>query len=183
MSQTDPFHLDDVVVLLERTPASLNNLLAGLPQLWINATEGNNSWSPYEVICHLITGEYTNWLPRVQHILANDKRPFEPFDRTPWPDEHHNKNAVELLALFAQIRHQNIATLKRLSLSNADMSRTGQHPEFGEVTLGQLLATWVVHDLNHIGQIVGTMAKVYTNAVGPWQAYLSILQAGGSSED
>jgi hypothetical protein len=183
MEQANPLRLDDVLALLERTPASLGFLLAGLPQLWLNMTDGHDTWSPYQVISHLINGEHTNWLPRVQHILANEKRSFEPFDRVPWPNEHHASSADELLARFAQLRQENIATLKRLNLSKADMNRTGQHPEFGEVTLGQLLATWAVHDLNHIGQIVGTMARVYTNAVGPWKAYLPILQAGEWSEE
>lgn len=182
MNQADPFRLADVLVLLERTPASLNSLLIGLPHVWLNATDGPGTWSPYQVITHLINGEYTNWLPRVHRILANDTQPFEPFDRTPSLQEQNAPSADELLARFAELRQESIATLIRLNLSQVDMNRTGQHPEFGTVTLQQLLATWAVHDLNHIGQIVGTVARVYTDAVGPWKAYLPILQASGWSE-
>lgn len=183
MDHADQFRLDDVLALLERTPASLNALLARVPQEWLDATDGPDTWSPYQVIAHLIAGEATNWLPRVHHILTNDTRPFKPFDRTPWVHEHATPGADELLARFAELRHQNIATLTRLNLSQTDMRRTGQHPEFGTVTLGQLLATWAVHDLNHIGQIVGTVARRYTHAVGPWKAYLPILQGSGWSEE
>ena len=120
MDQANPFHLDDVLALLERTPASLSALLAGLPQLWLNTNDSDGTWSPSQVISHLINGEHTNWLPRVQHILANEKRSFEPFDRTPWTHEGHAPSADALLARFAQLRQENIATLKRLNLSNAD---------------------------------------------------------------
>jgi uncharacterized damage-inducible protein DinB len=142
----------------------------------VRATDGDGAWSPYNVIGHLIDGERTNWIPRARHILVGATRPFEPFDRTAHFTESQGASVDELLATFAELRRENIAALARMKLTNTDLRRTGQHPEFGDVTLGQLLATWVVHDLNHIGQIVQTMAKVYTTAVGPWRAYLLILQ-------
>jgi hypothetical protein len=174
--QPDGFNLDDAVAILERTPASLSALLAGLPERWVRATHGDGIWSPYDVIDHLIQGERTNWLVRARHILAGEQRPFDPFDRMAPASERQSKRVDELLATFAELRRENVAALMGLHLTSADLSRTGQHPEFGEVRLGQLLATWVVHDLNHIGQIVQTMAKVYAEAVGPWSAYLGILQ-------
>jgi len=172
----DGFKLDDAVAILERTPASLSALLMGLSEEWVRATTGDDKWSPYDVIGHLIDGERTNWIPRARHILAGETRPFEPFDRTAHLTERQDNRIDELLATFAELRRANVAALRGMNLTNVDLRRTGQHPEFGQVTLRQLLATWVVHDLNHIGQIVETLAKVYTTAVGPWSAYLLILQ-------
>ncbi len=175
MNQNNP-NLKDIVAILERTPASLTALLAGLPDVWITATEGDNTWSPYDVIGHLIHGERTDWIPRARHILAGETRPFPPFDRTAQFTESHSANLSELLATFEALRQDSIATLVSMNLTNEDLRRTGQHPEFGAVTLGQLLATWVVHDLDHISQIARTMAKVYAETVGPWKTYLSILR-------
>jgi hypothetical protein len=172
----DAFHLDEAVAILERTPASLRALLAGLPERWVRATEGDGTWSPYDVIGHLIHGERTDWIPRARHILAGERRPFEPFDRTAQFRASEGKSLGELLATFAELRRESLAALSGMNLTSADLGRTGQHPELGEVTLGQLLATWVVHDLDHVAQIARTMAKVYAGAVGPWSAYLSILQ-------
>jgi hypothetical protein len=174
--QHDEFNLDDAIAILQRTPASLSALLAGLPEQWVMATEDDGAWSPYDVIGHLIQGERTNWMPRARHILAGERRPFEPFDRTPESTGSQGTSVDELLATFAGLRRENIAALVGMNLTSADLSRTGQHPELGEVRLGQLLATWVVHDLNHLGQIVKTMAKVYADAVGPWSVYLAILE-------
>jgi uncharacterized damage-inducible protein DinB len=171
----DEFNLEDAVVILARTPASLTGLLAGLPEPWVRMTEGDGEWSPYDVIGHLVHGERTDWLPRVRHILAGEQQPFAPFDRTAQFTESQGKSIGELLTTFAELRRENIAAVVSMKLTAADLSRTGQHPELGEVRLGQLLATWVVHDLNHLGQIVQTMARRYTHAVGPWRAYLSIL--------
>jgi hypothetical protein len=172
----DEFDLDEVIAVLERTPASLSTLLAHLPGRWLRATEGEGTWSPHEVLVHLIHGERTNWIPRARHILAGESRPFDPFDRTVQFTANKGKGVGELLATFAELRRENVAALMGLNLTSADLGRTGQHPELGEVSLRQLLATWVVHDLDHIGQIVRTMAKVYADAIGPWNAYLSILR-------
>jgi len=173
----DVFDLDEAVAVLERTPASLSGLLAGAPERWVRATEGADEWSPYAVIIHLIHGEQTNWIPRARHILAGETRPFDPFDRTGLFAASQGAGVDELLATFARLRRENIAALAGMRLTGADLARIGLHPEFGEVRLGQLLATWVVHDLNHLAQIVRTMAKVYAAAIGPWSAYLPIVHA------
>ncbi|SRR6266496_426928 len=170
------FNLKDAVAVLERTPASLYALLNGLTNALTRATEGEGTWSPYDVIGHLIHGERTDWIPRAQHILAGDKRPFESFDRTAQFVESQGKGLAELLATFADLRRENVAVLTGMNLTAGDLERKGLHPELGEVTLRQLLATWVVHDLDHVAQIARTMAKAYGEATGPWTAYLSILR-------
>jgi hypothetical protein len=171
----DRFKLGEAVAILERTPASLGALLSGLPDTWTQATEGESTWSPYDVIGHLIHGERTDWIPRVRHILAGDTRPFDPVNRTAMFTASQGKSLAELLATFAELRQVSLAALKELNLTAADLDRTGQHPAFGTVTLGELLATWAVHDLDHVCQIARTMAKVYAEAVGPWEAYLGVL--------
>jgi uncharacterized damage-inducible protein DinB len=168
--------LEDLVAVLERTPASLAALLEGLPDAWTTATEGGQTWSPYDVIGHLIHGERVNWMPRARHILAGEARPFEPFDRTAQLTQGRGEPLPALLRTFASLRRENLAALAALNLTQADLERTGQHPDLGTVTLAQLLATWTVHDLDHLGQIARTMAKVGAQAVGPWANYLSILK-------
>lgn len=168
--------MDDAVALLERTPASLAALLAGLPDTWIRATEGEGTWSPYDVIGHLIHGERADWIPRARLILAGQMRPFEPFDREAQFVESRDKSLAELLATFGALRRESLAALRGMKLTDADLDRQGLHPELGVVTLGQILATWVVHDMDHVTQIARTMAKVYTEATGPWIAYLSVLR-------
>ena len=172
----DELDLDYAVAILERTPASLKALLAGLPETWVSTTEGDGTWSPYDVIGHLIHGERTDWLPRIRHILASETGPFEPFDRTAQFTESQGKSLGELLAIFADLRRENVAALLGMKLTGGDLGRKGLHPELGEVMLGQLLATWVVHDLDHVAQIARTMAKAYREATGPWSVYLSILR-------
>jgi uncharacterized damage-inducible protein DinB len=169
-------HVKDAVVILERTPSVVNALLDGVPDIWARATEGEGTWSPYDVVGHLVHGERTDWMPRARHILAGESRPFEPFDRMAQFTENEGKSLGELLTTFTELRARNVAGLLEMNLGERDLKRTGQHPDFGQVTLSQLLATWVVHDLDHVAQITRTMAKVYTDAVGPWQAYLSILR-------
>ncbi len=168
--------LDDALAVLKRTPASLRSLLDGLSETWIRATEGDGTWSPYDVIGHLIHAERTDWIPRARQILAGDKRPFKPFDPTGQFTWSQGKSLDELLSTFDDLRRENIAALVAMELKYDDLGRPGVHPELGDVTLGQLLATWVVHDLDHIAQVVRTMAKVYTKTTGPWQVYLSILR-------
>lgn len=172
----EEFHLADAVALLERTPLLLAAWLEGLPETWSRATEGEGTWSPYDVIGHLIHGERTDWIPRARHILSGDPRPFEAFDRTAMFRESEGKSLPELLSIFADLRRANLAALGEMNLDSADLRRKGLHPNLGEVTLGQLLATWVVHDLDHVAQIARTMAKVYSTATGPWVEYLSILK-------
>ncbi|WP_243318939.1 DinB family protein [Geothrix paludis] len=168
--------LDELVAVLERTPASLAKLLEGLPETWVTATEGDNTWSPYDVLGHLIHGERVNWIPRARHILAGETRPFDPFDRTAQFNQSQGKPLSELLTTFESLRRDNVSVLLEMNLTNADLDRVGLHPELGNVTLAQLLATWAVHDLDHLGQIARTMAKVCASAVGPWANYLSILK-------
>jgi hypothetical protein len=172
----DQIRLDDAVAILERTPASLSALLAGLPEKWVLATEGDDTWSPYDVMGHLIHGERTDWIPRARHIMVGDSRPFESFDRTAQFTGSRDQSLGELLVTFAELRQENLARLLEMNVTNEDLDRRGLHPELGGVTLGQLMATWVVHDLDHVCQIARTMAKVYSEATGPWSAYLSILR-------
>ena len=171
----EELRLNEAAAILERTPASLGALLDGLPATWVRATEGEDTWSPYDVIGHLIHGELTDWIPRARHIMAGETRPFEPFDRTAQFKESVGRSLSELLSDFANLRRESLAALAAMNLTDEDLSRKGLHPSLGEVTLGQLLAAWVVHDLDHVAQIARTMAKVYAEATGPWSAYLSVL--------
>src|SRR5215207_6343620 len=168
--------IKDAVAVLERTPAVVGGLLDGAPETWARATEGEGTWSPYDVVGHLVHGERTDWVPRARHILSGDPSPFAPFDREAQFKEGAGKSLGELLATFSELRARNLSELRAMHLGGGDLSRTGRHPELGEVTLGQLLATWVVHDLDHVAQIARTMARAYAGAVGPWSAYLSILR-------
>lgn len=162
--------------VLRRTPSVVRDLLADLPASWTGAVEGPNTWSPFDVVGHLIHGERADWMPRVEHLLRHgDAVPFPPFDREAMFDESRGKALGELLDTFARLRTESLERLAALSLTDADLSRRGRHPEFGVVTLGQHLSTWVAHDLGHVSQIVRVMARQYTDAVGPWKAYLSIL--------
>jgi len=171
----EELRLNEAAAILERTPASLGALLDGLPATWVRATEGEDTWSPYDVIGHLIHGELTDWIPRARHIMAGETRPFEPFDRTAQFKESMGRSLSELLSDFANLRRESLAALASMNLTDEDLGRKGLHPSLGEVTLGQLLAAWVVHDLDHVAQIARTLAKVYAEATGPWSAYLSIL--------
>jgi hypothetical protein len=140
------------------------------------ANEGRETWSPFDIVGHLIHGERTDWIPRVELLLAHgESRPFTPFDRFAQFRDSRGKSLPELLDTFSELRHSNLARLESLHLKTADLERRGLHPELGAVTLGQLLATWVAHDLNHVGQIARVMGRQYTEAVGPWLEYLPML--------
>ena len=170
------FNLEEALELLARTPAVLNPLLNSLSDNWTNKNEGLDTWSPYDVIGHLVNAEKTNWLPRAKLILdEGESRPFEPFDRFAMFETSQGKTLQSLLEEFARLREQNLQTLRQFKLTENDFEKVGHHPDLGEVTLKELLATWVVHDLSHLRQIVRTMAKHYETEVGPWKAYLSIL--------
>lgn len=170
------FTLDDVFALLPRTPHVLRALVGDLPERWTTVTEGSGTWSPYDVLGHLIHGERTDWIPRAEHILQHgDTVPFPPFDREAMFAESSGTTVADLLDTFDAERTRSLARLRELSLTVADLGRPGLHPVFGQVTLGQHLSTWVVHDLTHVNQISRTIAAQYTDAVGPWRAYLSIL--------
>jgi len=169
-------NVEEAVAVLARTPQGLRALLEGVGDPWLDAREGENTFSPRDVMGHLITGEETDWIPRLRIILEHgETRPFTPFDRFAFKDRYGARPMAELLDTFAQLRRQNLAALEEVRLSPADLERPGRHPELGAVTLGQLLATWAAHDLGHVSQIVRVMAKRYTADVGPWRAYLRIL--------
>lgn len=173
------FRFADALPILGRTPNVLRELLSGLPAAWTGATEGAGSWSPYDVVGHLIHGERTDWLPRVEHLLRHGEAvPFPSFDREAMFAASQGRSLAELLDTFARLRGESLARLAALGLSDADLARRGLHPELGVVTLGQHLATWVAHDLGHLGQIVRVMARQYSATVGPWRKYLSILGPG-----
>ena len=162
--------------ILERTPHTLRAMLAGLSPAWSDATEGPDTWSPYVVVGHLIHGERTDWIPRAQLILAQgaDRR-FTPFDRFAQFQESQGKSLIALLDEFERLRAGNLNTLAGWQLSEQQLSLEGEHPEFGVVTLRQLLATWVAHDLSHVAQLGRVMARQYRDAVGPWRAYLPVM--------
>lgn len=173
---TTDFALPDAMAVLERTPATLRALLAGLPESWTTCNEGPDTFSAFDNVGHLVHGERADWIPRARIILAQggDRR-FEPYDRFAQVRESAGKTLATLLDEFTQLRAQNIALLRSWDLSDAELSLEGMHPNFGAVTLRQLLATWVAHDLGHLAQIARVMAKRYRTAVGPWREYLPIL--------
>jgi uncharacterized damage-inducible protein DinB len=170
------FQLDHAREILRRTPATLNSLLRHLPEEWVRSNEGAESWSPFEVVGHLIHAEESDWIPRARIILEyGETRAFEPFDRFAMFEKSRGKKLEDLLDRFELLRAENLKELDGMNLSQEMLAKQGMHPELGLVTLSQLLSTWVVHDLGHIGQIVRVMAKQYKEAVGAWQAYLPVL--------
>lgn len=171
------FDLNEAMAVLERTPAVLQTWLNGLPEAWTTSNEGADTWSAFDVLGHLVHGERADWIPRARLILEHgETRPFEPFDRLAQFNESAGKTLPELLAEFAALRTEGLQTLRAWQLTATDLDKTGTHPAFGQVTLRALLATWVAHDLDHVAQIARVMAKQYTTEVGPWSAYLRILQ-------
>ncbi len=179
-TQTDrtrrPFVMNEAVAILTRTPATLDALLRGLPDGWVAAHEGGDTWSPFDVIGHLIHGERTDWVPRARIIMQQgERRPFDKFNRVAQFAESKGRALASLLDEFAALRRENLRELEALRLTDADLDRRGRHPELGVVTLRQLLATWVAHDLDHVMQISRVLAKQYSDEVGPWRAYLRII--------
>lgn len=147
-----------------------------MPEAWTTRNEGPDTWSAYDIVGHLIHGERTDWIPRTELLLAHgESRTFTPFDRFAQFKDSRGKSLHELVDSFGKLRAQNVDHLESLGLTPADLERRGRHPELGTVTLGQLLATWVAHDLNHLGQIARVMGRQYSHAVGPWLAYLPLL--------
>ena len=170
------FNLDKAFEVLERTPQVLSLLLEGLSKEWTDSNEGGASWSPYDIIGHLIHGELTDWVPRTQIILNKEvNSQFEPFDRFAQEKNSKGKSLTQLLEEFNKLRKENIKKLRDFSISKEQLDWVGFHPEFGKVTLRQLLATWVAHDLSHLAQISRVMAKQYKEETGPWTNYLPIL--------
>src|SRR5262249_49506938 len=177
------FALDDAIALLQRTPSTLTTLLRDLPDAWTRANEGDATFSPYDVVGHLIHGERTDWMVRARIILEQgESRPFDRYDRFAQAKESAGKSRGELLEELARLRWQTPAALRDLNLQEADLDRRGTHPILGTVTLGQLLATWVVHDLTHLHQIARTMASQYREEVGPWHVFLGVLRCQGHSD-
>lgn len=168
--------LGDVKEILVRTPATLNSLLRNLPDEWIQSNEGPETWSPFDVVGHLVHAEEADWIPRARIILEEGETgTFKPFDRFAMFEKSRGKSLSELLETFEALRKENLTSLEQMNLTREMLEKRGTHPEFGLVTLSQLLSTWAVHDLGHIGQIVRVMAKQYGEAVGPWRAYLPVL--------
>jgi DinB superfamily len=182
MASLTEFNLDQAVAVLTRTPATLNSLLRGLPDIWGRCNEGKDTWNAFDIVGHLVVGERTDWIPRVRIILENgEARPFDPFDRFAQVKESGGKSLEKLLDDFALLRRENLASLQALILGPEDFSRRGRHLALGVVTLSELLATWAVHDLTHLHQLSRVMAHQYRDAVGPWRAYLGVLHCAGHS--
>ena len=171
------FELERAREILERTPATLRAMLAGLPDEWVTATVGPDTWSPRDVLAHLIHCEEVDWMPRAHIILQHGEEfVFEPFDRFGFDNYATGKSTEELLTEFEALRIRNLDALEDLDLTDEQLALRGTHPEFGQVTMAQLIATWATHDLAHMVQIARTMAKQHDAAVGPWKKYLSVLQ-------
>jgi hypothetical protein len=170
------FLMEDGIAILSRTPSTLDALLRGLPDGWIAANEGGDTWSPFDVVGHLIHGERTDWMPRVKIILEHgESRAFDTFNRLAQMAESQGRTLASLLDEFAALREANLRELASLQLTDADLDRRGRHPQLGVVTIRQLLATWVAHDLDHVMQVSRVLARQYAEEVGPWRAYLRII--------
>ena len=170
------FQLDDALSILSRTPAAIDAMVRGLPEAWLKANEGPETWSPFDVVGHLVAGERTDWIPRLRLILEKgDQQAFEPFNRVAMFEESKGKTIAELLDTFATLRAQNLETVRALQLEPKDMTRPGKHPSLGPVKLEQLLATWVTHDMTHLAQISRVIAKQFKEEVGPWREYIGVL--------
>jgi hypothetical protein len=171
------FEIENAVAILSATPGTLRALLGGLSDSWTSSSGNSDSWQAFDVVGHLIHGEETDWIPRARIILEQgENRTFVPFDRFAQFDNSKGKSLSDLLAEFEEARAKSLSELRSWNLTDEQLELKGMHPELGEVTLGQLLATWVVHDLNHIRQIATSMACRYDTEVGPWKEYLSILK-------
>ena len=182
MGNLTDFSLTEATAVLTRTPATVDAMLRGLPGKWVRCNEGKDTWSAFDIVGHLIVGERTDWMPRVRIILqSGEARPFDPFDRFAQVKESQGKSLEQLLDDFARLRSENLTALRELNLQQGDFTRRGRHPALGVVTLSELLATWAVHDLTHLHQLSRVMAQQYRDAVGPWSAYLGVLQCAGHS--
>ena len=171
------FSIHQSIEILERTPVVLQHLLENLSAEWTVNNEGGDTWSAYDVLGHLIHGDKTDWLPRAELVLSeNVEKRFQPFDRFAQFENSKGKTLKQLLHDFEEVRNTSIERLKSLNITERDLEKTAVHPTFGEVTLSQLLSTWIVHDLDHISQIARVMAKQYKNEVGPWIEFLKILK-------
>ena len=172
------FNLNRSLEILSSTPAVLEQLLSGLSDEWLYSNEGENTWSPHTVIGHLIYADETNWIARARKILSDVDNRFEPFNRVAQFELYNDKNIRDLLTKFSEVRKNSLKELSTIDINEKTLSRKGIHPDFGEVTLSQLLATWTVHDLDHLNQISRVLAKQYNEAVGPWKGFLGVLKRG-----
>ncbi len=171
------YRLDQAIEVLSRTPAVLRNMLGGLSEPWIVNNYGEETFSPFDVVGHLIHGERTDWIPRARIILEHDEsRPFESFDRYAQYEDSKGKTIDELLDTFETLRRENVAALQAMNLTAEQLALRGTHPELGAVTLQEMLATWVVHDLNHIHQIAKCMAFQYHDNLGPWREWATVIK-------
>jgi hypothetical protein len=167
--------LDETTELLARTPRVLHELLDGLPQAWLEGRDTPGGWQPRDVVGHLISAELDDWIPRAEIIMEHGgDRPFEPFDRVAHVERDRDVAMAALLARFAELRAAKLARLREL-VTDADLDRIGRHPTLGEVTMRQLLATWAVHDLDHVAQVFAALSASQDASVGPWKEYLGIL--------
>lgn len=169
------FDLDKSIEILQNTPSVLESLLQGLSNEWLYSNEGPDTWSPFDIVGHLVHAEHTDWMERMDIILNKEDKHFKPFDRFAQFTESKDKSISELLAEFRTLREKNMKSVKDLNIPEEKFDEIGIHPVFGEVTLRELLSTWVVHDLNHIAQITRAMAKQYKDETGPWVEFLPIL--------
>ena len=169
------FSIDKALEVLRQTPNTIQSLLENLSDEWIFSNEGPKTWSTFDIVGHLIHGEKTDWIPRLNIILYEENKHFVPFDRFAQFEDSKSKSLQDLLHEFSSLRNENLIYLSSLSLSDTQLKMTGIHPELGTVTAKQLLSTWAVHDLSHIAQITRVLAKQYKNEVGPWTQYISIL--------
>ena len=175
-------NLPHTISLLSRTPAALDALLRDLPEMWTIRNEGENTWSAFDILGHLIHGELTDWMPRARMVLQfGQSQTFEPFDRHAHERDSAGKSMDQLLDEFARLRAKNLDELRAMNLRREDLEMSGRHPALGVVTLSQLLAAWAVHDLTHLHQISRVMAHQYREAAGPWNKYLGVLHCSGHS--
>lgn len=171
------YQLDQAIEVLERTPKVMQTLLSGISKEWSSQNEGPDTWSPYDVVGHLVHGEKTDWMPRLEIVLGTSERTtFEPYDRFAQFEMSKGKSLVTLLSEFETLRKENLNTLRSKNLSEKDLTRTAIHPSLGTITLKNMLAAWVVHDLGHIAQVSRVMAKQYKEEIGPWTKYLTIVK-------
>jgi DinB superfamily len=182
MANATEFSLPEAGAVLQRTPAVLDAQLRGLSDFWVRSNESLGTWSPYDIVGHLIYAERVDWMPRIHTILKfGASRPFDLFDRFAQLNESQGKSLEDLLDEFARLRSENLVHLEALDLKNEDFSRRGLHPSLGIVTLSHLLSTWATHDLNHLHQLTRVMASQYREAVGPWNIYLGVFKCNGHS--
>jgi hypothetical protein len=170
------FKFETSFEILERTPSVLRTLLSDLPDDWVIHNEGPETWSPFDVVGHLLHGENTDWMPRLKKILSDDDKEFVPYDRFAQFEQSKGKTMSQLLDEFETARKENLVELRGMNLTEQHLTRTGIHPKFRVVTLSQLLSTWTVHDLTHLSQITRVMAKQYRSAIGPWIEYFRAVQ-------